>query len=262
MKAFKGGADMKPNCSLNAASLKWIACIAMLIDHAGMLLFPSMLWLRVIGRIAFPIFAYQIAMGAQYTKNFKKYALRLGFFALLSELPFDLVLTGRLFSFQYQSVMITLLFGLLACGLVSVIRQKLLSLRGIACMLAVLALLFAAKILNTDYGAAGVVTVLLFYVTKDVTLGKFWQLLGMGLIHSVWLAGAVISIPLFGWETTLQIQTFALLALPLIWLDDGTAGKMSRLGRKAFYLFYPVHLMVLYGMSLLLEPFLYNLKLL
>ena len=84
---------------INTFTLKCIAIISMLIDHIGMVLFPEQLIFRMIGRLAFPIFAYVLVEGFFYTKNINKYLLRLGVFAIVSEVPFDLAYSGKWFSF-------------------------------------------------------------------------------------------------------------------------------------------------------------------
>ena len=123
---------------LSGSALKWIALFTMLIDHIGAVLlecgvlqaysqnlptslsyetsyfiFQADLIIRQIGRISFPIFCFLLVEGFHHTSNRKKYALRLFFFALLSEIPFDLALQGTFLEFGYQNVLFTLLFGFL-----------------------------------------------------------------------------------------------------------------------------------------------------
>ena len=100
---------------LSAMTLKYIAMATMLVDHMGYVLFPWILWLRCVGRIAFPIFAFQIAEGCIRTHDRRRYALRLLLFAVLTEVPFDLVFSGRPLDPSYQNVLWTLLAGALVC---------------------------------------------------------------------------------------------------------------------------------------------------
>ena len=100
---------------LSAMTLKYIAMATMLVDHMGYVLFPWTLWLRCVGRIAFPIFAFQIAEGCIRTHDRRRYALRLLLFAVLTEVPFDLAFSGRPLDPSYQNVLWTLLAGALVC---------------------------------------------------------------------------------------------------------------------------------------------------
>ena len=100
---------------LSAMTLKYIAMATMLVDHMGYVLFPWILWLRCVGRIAFPIFAFQIAEGCIRTHDRRRYALRLLLFAVLTEVPFDLAFSGQVLYLGYQNVLWTLLAGALVC---------------------------------------------------------------------------------------------------------------------------------------------------
>ena len=236
---------MKQTFSLSAMGLKLLACLLMLIDHIGMVFFPQIIALRLIGRLAFPIFAFQIAQGYLHTKNVKRYALRLAAAALLSEIPFDMAVTGQCVSFSHQNVMFTLLFGLLACLTVDRF-VKLRKTKGTE-TLAVLSIcgcyfcIIAAHFLNTDYGIVGVLTVLLFYATAKLRCPLPFQLAGMLLLHGFALADAAVTF--FG--ITVPVQGFAILALLPIAFYDGKKGSTSRWIRYAAYLFYPLHLLII-----------------
>lgn len=225
---------------LSQEGLKFLACAIMLLDHIGATLIP---WgtLRIIGRLAFPIFCFLLAEGAHYTRNPRNYLLRLGIGAILSELPFDLALFGS-WSWQHQSVMITLLLGAMALLAMKRMTQPLLKI--------LVLLLFAclADFMNTDYGGAGVLMIALFGLTRERKYGWLVQLLGMYLIcrwiipgGAVWFIGRYVF-----------IEIFAILALIPIWLYSGKKSTSSRAVQWAFYLFYPVHLWILYLISILL----------
>lgn len=96
---------------ISQEELKLIACATMLLDHIGMA-FCSGIGLRIIGRVAFPIYCFLLAEGVHYTRSPKKYFLRLLIGAALAEIPFDLLVFGKL-SLAYSSVMVTLLLGFL-----------------------------------------------------------------------------------------------------------------------------------------------------
>ena len=225
---------------LSQEGLKFLACAIMLLDHIGATLIP---WgtLRIIGRLAFPIFCFLLAEGAHYTRNPRNYLLRLGIGAILSELPFDLALFGS-WSWQHQSVMITLLLGAMALLAMKQMTQPLLKI--------LVLLLFAclADFMNTDYGGAGVLMIALFGLTRERKYGWVVQLLGMYLICRWIIPGGVV------WfiGRYVFIEIFAILALIPIWLYSGKKSTSSRAVQWAFYLFYPVHLWILYLISILL----------
>lgn len=225
---------------LSQEGLKFLACAIMLLDHIGATLIP---WgtLRIIGRLAFPIFCFLLAEGAHYTRNPRNYLLRLGIGAILSELPFDLALFGS-WSWQHQSVMITLLLGAMALLAMKRMTQPLLK------ILVLLLFAFLADFMKTDYGGAGVLMIALFGLTRERKYGWLVQLLGMYLIcrwiipgGAVWFIGRYVF-----------IEIFAILALIPIWLYSGKKSTSSRAVQWAFYLFYPVHLWILYLISILL----------
>ena len=225
---------------LSQEGLKFLACAIMLLDHIGATLIP---WgtLRIIGRLAFPIFCFLLAEGAHYTRNPRNYLLRLGIEAILSELPFDLALFGS-WSWQHQSVMITLLLGAMALLAMKRMTQPLLK------ILVLLLFAFLADFMNTDYGGAGVLMIALFGLTRERKCGWLVQLLGMYLICRWIIPGGVV------WfiDRYVFIEIFAILALIPIWLYSGKKSTSSRAVQWAFYLFYPVHLWILYLISILL----------
>ena len=90
---------MSNNRIINASVLKWIAVITMLIDHVGVVFFPEYSIIRWIGRISFPLFAFLICEGYRHTSNIWKYFLRLGIFAIISEIPYDIVKTFSLYCY-------------------------------------------------------------------------------------------------------------------------------------------------------------------
>lgn len=209
--------------------LKGIACITMLIDHIGAVFFPQYRWLRVIGRLAFPIYCFLLAEGVAHTKSPVRYGLRLVVGAVLSEFFFDYLFYGGL-TMQHQSVMITLLLGFFMA----------LWMKKGGRVLPLVLYAFAAELLGTDYGGWGIALIWLFVITRGAPLRWLEQLGGMAIISwemisaKVWLGG--FSIP---------IQMFALLAMIPILLYSGKKASSSKLLQWCFYLFYPLHLAVL-----------------
>ena len=110
--------------SLSAAALHILAMVLMLMDHLWATLLPAQDWLTCAGRLAFPIFAFMAVEGYFHTHSFRKYALRLALFAVLSEVPFDLMYGGTWFYPVHQNVIWTLLLGLLGIHLMETVRKK------------------------------------------------------------------------------------------------------------------------------------------
>lgn len=212
---------------LDSNVLKLIAVISMTIDHIGFILFPDQMWLRCIGRLAFPIYAYLITEGYLHTRNVKKYLLRLGILAVLSEIPFNLAISGSISYPASQNVFLTLFLGLLAIALMDkgqlYLPQNLTALSILPVMLACI----AAISLRTDYDCYGILIISLFYIAKTKPLLQF---LSIGVMQ--YLMGT--------------IQLFGQLAFIPIFLYNGKKGRTSKFLQWAFYLYYPLHLLLLY----------------
>lgn len=234
---------------LSAAALHILAMALMLMDHLWATLLPAQEWLTCAGRVAFPIFAFMAVEGYFHTHDLKKYTLRLLLFALLSEIPFDLMYGGTWFYPVHQNVIWTLLLGILGIHLMETVRKK----QKTGLYLLVSALVVAAgAVLGTlgmvDYYGAGVLTVFIFYFFHGHGR-KWWCLLGQ-LAALYWvnvelLGGLMYPIQLFGMDFELCQQGLALLALVPIWLYRGRQGYHSKPFQYACYAFYPVHMLLL-----------------
>lgn len=236
-----------PKC-LNSNGLKWVAIITMLIDHGAVVLIENrilggpfhlmapgtstdiaMWWkvniaLRFIGRLAFPIFCYQIVEGFLHTGDVKRYGRRLLVFAFISEIPFDLAVFNTWFYPQYQNVYITLFLGLAAIGAVHRYEQE-----GSLWKQALAFVLCCglAQFLKADYGAFGVFFMVLLYYCR----------------HRAGMQTTLGCIAM-AWEIT------APLAFIPIRMYNGQRG--SKRWQWFFYIFYPVHLLLLAGMGAVL----------
>lgn len=208
---------------IDRSVLKWIAVLTMVIDHVGAILFPDQIWMRVIGRVAFPVYAYCLAEGFRYTSDYRRYLGRLALFAILSEIPFDLAFYGVPFSFAHQNVFFTLTLGLILLWVLERCREQLL-----LCAGAFTVLCFLAQALHMDYGAGGLLMVFAFYLAQQGT--------------SPWIGwGIFVFINLFGYAG--GVQWAAILALLPIGLYSGKAGKKKQ---RFFYWIYPLHLLLLW----------------
>lgn len=210
---------------LNNFTLKMIAILAMAIDHIGAVLFPQYDIFRIVGRIAFPIFAFTLVEGFMHTKDIKKYMLRLGVLALVSEVPFDLVFFGTPLEFGHQNVFFTMFLGIAMLYLflknVSIWRQ----------FVVVFGMLLLAELLRTDYSSAGLFTIFMFYQWRGSNLLKF---AGMAFVNLFYLGG---------------LQSYACFAAIPIAMYNGKRGPKCK---WFFYWFYPVHLLVIYLISLVI----------
>ena len=180
---------MKKTFDLSAAALHILAMTFMLMDHLWATLLSSQMWLTHVGRLAFPIFAFLAVEGYFHTRSFKRYALRMLLFAVLSEVPFDLMYGGTVFYPVHQNVIWTLLLGLLGIRLMEAARAKGKRWLYILTCAAVVVLGFALGTLGmVDYYGAGVLTVFAFYFFRE---RKWWCLLGQ-LAALYWLNVVVL----------------------------------------------------------------------
>ena len=230
--------------------LKLFAMGAMLIDHvAYALLFSTetaaVYWpMRIIGRLAFPIFAYMIAVGARHTHDIRKYLLRLLAFAVISEVPFDWAFgfakKGQIIELTHQNVFLTLFMGLLTLAFLRFFQKNLPRYYMIPSAAVLLLTMAAAEFLNTDYAGVGVLCIFLFYVGADKKTAK------------APLFALAIFVLSFDWNTLINItELFALVSLAPILLHNGQKG--AKMNRWVFYAFYPGHLAVLWLIRVLLQ---------
>lgn len=205
----------------------------MIVDHVGVFFFPEELTFRIIGRLSFPLFAWLIANGARHTKDIKAYLKRLFLFAVISQIPYHLAFGLVRDSYVGLNIGFTLFLGILGIKLVSSKKGEGLKIAGVA-LLAVL-----AQILGSDYGAAGVLSIIFFYIFYDNF--KLLILSQIFVYTIVWYATEPIKMG--GIFRASPIQPIALFSLALISLYNGKLGPKCK---YLFYLVYPLHLLILY----------------
>ena len=219
---------------LTGNQLKLIALVSMTCDHVGLQLFPDLLFLRILGRLALPIFAYMIAEGCRYTRNRKKYLLRMAALATVCQVVYFFAM-GSL----YQCILVT--FSLSICLIYALDRLQ--SRPGTASRLLALGTLAAVFVLcvvlpdflpgfEIDYGLMGVLLPVLIYFGRPV--------------QNYLLAGLILLGFAYG-----GLQWWALAAIPLLAVYNDQRGKYN-IG-KLFYIYYPLHLVAIYGLSLLIR---------
>jgi hypothetical protein len=188
----------------------------------GAFLFPEQVWMRYVGRLAFPIYCFLLVQGFLHTRDVKKYLSRLFVFALISEVPYDLARTDSPMQFDHQNVYFTLFLGLLAVCALAWLENFWMKLAAL-----VLIGMLTHFIVKPDYGIAGIAMILCFYLFRDGRM-EFEQCICFGVINIGYYGG---------------IQSAAVLALLPIYAYNGKKGPSAK---YFFYAFYPVHLFLLY----------------
>ncbi len=202
-------------------SLKLLAAVSMIVDHIGAVFFPQTLWLRWIGRLAFPLYAFFLAEGMKYTKNRENYFSRLILLGLISEIFFDAMFGRR---WEKQNVLWTL-----ALGGLSILALEKSYTQPLWIFSAILPALLA-QICRTDYGAFGVCLCVWYYQVGDRRL--------------LCAAGQALLCVAMGYRMEVLGVVSTLL---LCFYDSKRPGKDSRL----FYLVYPLHMAIFWAISAL-----------
>lgn len=204
--------------------LKVIAMFSMLVDYVGAIFFPDVLFLRVIGRLAFPIFAFLAAEGCYYTHDIFKYFLRLCAFGVISQVPYCLAFGFPFDIFPGFNIFFTLAFAVFSIGLFQ--RIPFASQRSAPAVLVggILLLVLSASLLRLNYGSYGVFLVLAFYIFRVSRKKAFGSFAGFSVLQSI--------------STPMQISS--LLACVPLSKYNGERGKP--IPKWLFYSFYPAHL--------------------
>ena len=217
---------------LTGNALKLLAALFMAIDHIGVVLFPRVLVLRIIGRLALPIFAYMIAEGCKYTRNKKKYFGMIFLLATLCQTVYFFV-DGTL----YLSILYTFSLSILTVYAMQNMKSRGTTASCLLFLLTVSAVWVLNLLFTIDYGFWGCmlpVFAAVFHGTKKDRLSVSIGMLGIGLV--------LLSLDLGD-----SIQLLSLAALPLLLCYNGKRGKWNL--KYFFYIFYPVHLAVLQGIA-------------
>lgn len=280
--------DMKKIVFSNAV-LKNIAYATMLIDHFFAVIYVDMIRRqsaagentgqmqgvysagRAVGRIAFVLFAYLAVEGFRHTRSRRAYLFRLGLFALVSEVPFDLAFSERMIDHGSQNVYFTLFLGVLAlviwewaqanarrllrcgerrrdlCGQVCVIVFRAVQFGGVAgcCMI--------AYVLHTDYKYMGVLLIFTFYLMHDRNILLTAAAAGTVMLLGIWSANCLRYSDTYSIAYLLRFsmrELYGLAAFIPIMLYDGSKGR--QLPKAVCYGFYPVHLLLLHWVAVLM----------
>ncbi len=211
--------------------IKLIAACAMLIDHTAHVFFPAAIYMRCLGRIAFPIFAFMVAEGYLKTRNINKYMFRMLVFAIIAQIPYTIMLSN-VSGFQIN-VIFTLFLGLASIYAIE---------RGSVFAAAFVPVIFAliAEFANLDHGAFGILMVIAFYYTKN---NKQYRNITASLLILLFSASYLLryGVNYYGWV----IVAFYLLPLPIINLYNKKKGISNTFTKWFFYVFYPLHMTIL-----------------
>lgn len=221
---------------MSSFALKIIAAVSMLIDHMGLIFFPQHEIFRIIGRLAFPIFAYCIAEGYRYTRDRRRYFLRLFVLGLLCQAVYTVVerdiYIGVLLVFSISIVLMS-------------IQEKLISERssrkifwGTVYLIAVCAVFALTKWIKVDYGFFGVMLPVVAALFRD----KPRRILVFSL--------CLLALSLDYFFKGSAVQLYSLISVPVLIIYNGKPGKYRL--KNFFYVFYPAHLALLYAVNWLL----------
>lgn len=223
---------------MNRNQLKYIAAAAMLTDHAGMFFVPITnpigLIMRIIGRLTAPIMCMFLAEGYFYTSSKKKYGIRLFVFAVISQFAYAFSHENPIYSPNFNMI-----FTLFLCFLILLSNEKIEN--AALKTLAIFAL--TAVSIFSDWGIIAPLWVLAFYLYKDDTNRKTLLFCLIAAMHV--LMSVIFSITNgYNWYGELW-QLGVYLFVPLMFLYNGKSGKNTAFSKWFFYVFYPLHLIVL-----------------
>ena len=232
---------------ITSCALHFLAMALMLSDHLWATVIPwEADWMTILGRLAFPIFAFMTVEGFFHTKNLKKYMLRMLIFALLSEIPFNLMMGGGVFYLFHQNVLWSFLLGLWLMHLNEKAKAKRkLPGRILVGVGTFLLGTVIGMISMMDCMQYGVWMILAFYFLRG---RKWWNYVAqfVALLYINYsVRGLSYELTLFGKEFWFPQQCFAVLALIPIWLYRGKQGPHNKVLQYIYYGFYPVHILIL-----------------
>ncbi len=242
---------------ISARMLHILAMVFMLLHHLWVTVIPSQNWMTCVGSLAFPIFAFLLVEGYFHTHDFKKYIQRLLLFAVISEIPFDLMYGRTVFYPYHQNGLWTFLLALFCIWLMERAKRRM---KGWV-LIPVMALIIGvgtllATVGMTSYARVGILMVSVFYFFR----GRSWwcmlgQLAGLYWINVHLLGSLYYTVHIFKMEFEVVQQGFALLALPIIWLYQGRQGAHSKCFQYFCYAFYPGHIIFVLLVGKVILPF-------
>ncbi|MBR3795496.1 MAG: hypothetical protein IKK34_05655 [Clostridia bacterium] len=216
---------------MSSFSLRLIALLCMIADHAGLALFPNIGAFRCAGRLAFPLYCFLLAQGFIHTRSVRAYGRRLLLLALISEIPFDLLIFGRVASGIEQNVLFSLLFGLMALYAADALHSRPLLAGASAALLCM-----GAMLCRVSYGWLGVILCLCVYYAQENKRFLSASLAAALLVYSLSLLCSGVTM---SWVLVSLCALFSLI--PLLFYN-GKRGLRHPALTFAFYAAYPLHI--------------------
>ncbi len=238
---------------LSGNALKIIAAVSMAIDHIGYLIFPEIRILRIIGRLAFPIFAFMIAQGCRYTKNKVRYLATIAAFAAVCQAVYYIADKSL-----YMCILVTFSLSIIMIYALQYFKKTVLSpeskgtqrlFSAFVFVLSVTTVYLLNRVFTIDYGFWGCMVPVFAGLLQPVgaKASEYEKKLSHNWVHVLTLSGGLI---LLAAERG-GVQPFSLLAVPLLLLYSGKRGRLNM--KYFFYIFYPLHLVVIQGIAMLIE---------
>ena len=240
---------------MDSRLLKILAVVLMTVDHVGLLVFPHVEILRIIGRLAYPLFAFLVAYGCIKTRNLSGYFLRLIAFAVWLEIAWVVLPVGEV---RNHNIFFTLAFGVLAVWTVNALWKNAPAKEGFVdrmFLLAISVLLagfvaLTAGLLQVDFGVAGVALIAMFYASlKAQGCVKNRRMIWLSL-HFI---GPVMALAVFNgllhgffdWP----VQWWSMLAAVILWTFVDKRLRVNWAEKYFFYVYYPLHFLILLWIS-------------
>ncbi len=208
---------------MSSFSLKIIAIIAITLDYWNVIL-GGPIYMRILGRLSFPIFSFLIGEGYRHTKNKKKYFVKIFLYSILLQMPVYFFYSKE----EKLNIFFTLASGIL---LLSILENNKMS--NVIKYFCALILLIISEYLKFDYGSYGIISIFIFYKFKEKKMLISFLFLLVNIVYIV--SGKIFS-----------IQIFSLFSLIFIFKYNGKEGKKNK---QFFYLYYPTHILLLYLLS-------------
>ena len=219
---------------MSSFMLRLFALLCMLVDHIGLALFPRAGLFRCIGRLSFPLYCFLLTQGYIHTRDVRAYGRRLLLLAILSEIPFDLLIFGRISSSMEMNVFFSLLLGLLALAALDHYRQF-----PAHAALCVAAVLVCSMLSRVSYGWLGVALCIAFFCAQG---NRMQQALWLIALEALYILGLACSGVARSW--VLASLCAMLAAIPILFYS-GKPGPRSKALSFFFYIAYPLHIIAL-----------------